>query len=41
MKTIKMSNVMNAEMLHEIEAVETTQKWHGICKKLRAEGKIK
>lgn len=38
---INMSECMNAEMQHEIDAIATERKWHKICKKLRAEGRIK
>ena len=32
---------MNAEMQHEIDAIETSRKWHKICEQLREEGIIK
>jgi hypothetical protein len=37
-ETIKMSNIINAEMQHEIDAVETARKWREWCKKAREEG---
>jgi post-segregation antitoxin (ccd killing protein) len=40
-ETINMSNIINAEMQHEIDAIETAQKWREWCKKARAEGRIK
>ena len=32
---IDMSSCMNAEMQHEIDAVETERKWREFCKKRR------
>lgn len=40
-KTINTSNIISAEMQHEIDAIETAQKWRKWCKKARAEGIIK
>lgn len=40
-ETIDMSGCMNAEMQHEIDAIETLRKWHEWCKKARTEGLIK
>lgn len=30
-------DIMNAEIQHEIDAIETQRKWHKICAKLREE----
>ena len=40
-ETTNMSGIISAEMQHEIDAVETAQKWREWCKKARAEGRIK
>jgi hypothetical protein len=40
-KTIDMTICKNAEIQHEIDAIETAQKWRKWCKKARAEGLIK
>ena len=40
-ETIKMSGIIGAEMQHEIDAIETSRKWHEWCKQARAEGVIK
>ena len=32
-ETIKMSNIISAEMQHEIDAIETARKWREWCKK--------
>ena len=40
-ETINMSNIINAEMQHEIDAIETSRKWREWCKKARSEGRIK
>lgn len=37
MTTINISKCMNAQMQHEIDAVESERKWHDMCKKLRDE----
>jgi len=40
-KTINMTICSNAEIQHEIDAIETSQKWHEWCKKARIKGLIK
>ena len=40
-EVINMSGIVNAEIQHEIDAIETAQKWRKWCKKARAEGIIK
>jgi hypothetical protein len=40
-KTIDMTICKNAEIQHEIDAIETAQKWRKWCKKARAGGLIK
>ena len=39
-ETIKICGIVNAEMQHEINAIESERKWHEICKKLRSEGRM-
>lgn len=40
-ETIDMSGCKNAELQHEIDAIETAQKWRAWCKEARDEGIIK
>lgn len=40
-EVINMSGIMNAEIQHEIDAIETSRKWGEWCKKARAERIIK
>ena len=40
-ETIDMPECRNAEIQHEIDAIETAQKWRVWCKKAREEGIIK
>lgn len=37
-EAIDMSICRNAEIQHEIDAIETAQKWRAWCKKAREEG---
>lgn len=40
MTTIDMSECLNAEIVHELDAIETSQKWHKTCRQLREDGVI-